>query len=78
MSEPGRIKEGHTKDMNSYRSPRKVKTGLDSDRLPQELREFTPASKDGPPKNGPEIKIEVDGAGNHKDLTSGCSLFQKS
>ena len=71
MSELGRMKEGRAKDMNSYQSPRKAETGSGSDRLPQELREFTSASKDGPPKNGPEIKSSDDEAGSHEALASG-------
>ncbi len=43
MLEPGKIEGGRVKDMGSYQSPHKAETGLDSDRLPQELREFTPA-----------------------------------
>ena len=43
MSEPGKIEKGRAKNMNLYQSPRKAETGLGSDILPQELREFTPA-----------------------------------
>ena len=49
--------------MNLYQSPRKAETGLDSDRLPQELREFTLA----------EIKSSVIEAGSHEALASGSS-----
>lgn len=57
MSEPGKMEEGRAKDMNLYQSPHKAETGLDSDRLPQELREFTLA----------EIKSSVVEAGrSHK------------
>lgn len=63
MSEPGKMEEGRAKDMNLYQSPRKAETGLDSDRLPQELREFTLA----------EIKSSVVEAGSHEALASGSS-----
>jgi len=53
MSELGRMEEGRAKNMNLYQSPRKAETGLGSDILPQELREFTPA----------EIRISVKEAG---------------
>jgi len=43
MLEPGKMEEGRAKDMSLYQSPRKAETGLDSDTLPQELREFTSA-----------------------------------
>jgi hypothetical protein len=42
MFELGKMKVGCAKNMNLYQSPRKAETGLGSDRLPQELREFTP------------------------------------
>jgi hypothetical protein len=42
MLELGKI-EGRAKNMNPYQSPRKAETGLSSDTVPQELREFTPA-----------------------------------
>jgi len=42
MLELGKI-EGRAKDMNPYQSPRKAETGLSSDIVQQELREFTPA-----------------------------------
>lgn len=41
MSELGEMEEGRAKDMNLYQSPRKAETGLDSDKLPWEPREFT-------------------------------------
>jgi hypothetical protein len=44
------MEEGRAKDMGLYQSPRKAETGLGSDRLPQELREFTPASQDSTSK----------------------------
>jgi len=50
MSELGKMEEGRAKDMGLYQSPRKAETGLGSDRLPQELREFTPASQDSTSK----------------------------
>ncbi|MBM2852998.1 MAG: hypothetical protein HW420_1545 [Candidatus Nitrosotenuis sp.] len=43
MSELGKMENSRAKNMNSYQSPRKAETGLGSDRLPQELGEFTPA-----------------------------------
>ncbi|MBM2852563.1 MAG: hypothetical protein HW420_1110 [Candidatus Nitrosotenuis sp.] len=43
MFELGKMEEGRAKNMNLYQSPRKAETGLGSDILPQELREFTPA-----------------------------------
>ena len=43
MSESGKMEEGRAKNMNPYQSPRKAETGLSSDIVPQELREFTPA-----------------------------------
>ena len=63
MSELGKREEGRAKNMDSYQSPRKAATGLGSDRLPQELREFTPASQDSPSKNWLEIRSSVDEAG---------------
>jgi hypothetical protein len=63
MLELGKMEEGRAKDVNSYQSPRKAETGLSSDRLPWEPREFTPASKDSPPKNGLEIRSSVGEAG---------------
>lgn len=64
MSDPGKMEEGRAKDMNLYQSPRKAETGLDSDRLPQELREFTLA----------EIKNSVVEAGrSHESLASDSS-----
>lgn len=64
MSELGKMEGGRVKDMNPYQSPRKAETGLGSDRLPQELWEFTPASQDGlRESSGSEIKSSVDEAG---------------
>ena len=56
MSELGKIEEGRAKNMNLYQSPCKAETGLGSDILPQELREFTPA----------EIRISVVEAGSYR------------
>ena len=53
MSEIGKMEEDRAKNMNLCQSPRKAETGLGSDILLQELREFTLA----------EIRISVVEAG---------------
>ena len=64
MLEVGKMEECRAKDMSSYQSPRKAETGLGSDRLPWEPREFTPASKDGLREpSRPEIIPSIDEAG---------------
>jgi hypothetical protein len=69
MLELGKMEEGRDHDMNLYLMSCKAEMGLDSDRLPQELRECTPALQDGLSKNGPEIKSSVDEAGRAAMVT---------
>lgn len=42
VSEPGKVEERRSTDVNLYHLLRKAENGLGSDILPQELREFTP------------------------------------
>ncbi len=63
MSEPGKMEEGRDYDVNLYPMSCKAGTGLDSDRLPQELRECTLA----------EIKSSVVEARSHEALAGGSS-----
>ena len=62
LSELGK---GRDIDMNPYHLLHKAENGLDSDILPQGLRECTPV----------EIKNSVVETGSHEDLASGSSLW---